>query len=377
MPPIDCHDTAPNSVGGAHALPRLGRLGRAEAQLADRRRGVRDAAELPGAVALDALQLTLGGGDDHRFLLARDGGPGHAIAGPSAHSGRVGDSKGAMDTPGAAPRNGEGAAATGSRPVLVLGATGYIGRRLVERAGRGRPPGAGPGAHPGQARRRGVVRRGRGRARATCSTRRRCGAAFEGVGTAYYLVHSIGGDGDWEERDRQAAANVRDAAADAGAEQLVYLGGLGDDANGRLSPHLRSRHEVGQVLAVGRGAVHRAAGRGGDRLGQCVVRDAAPPGRGAADDGHPDVGRDPVPAHRRARRARLPRRRARRAEGLRPGARDRWGRRAHLPPDDGPVRRGRRPAHAASSSPCRCSRRRSRRTGSGWSRPCPPTSPAR
>jgi uncharacterized protein YbjT (DUF2867 family) len=75
--------------------------------------------------------------------------------------------------------------------------------------------------------------------------------AFEGVGTAYYLVHSIGGHGDWEARDRQAAANVRDAAARAGAEQLVYLGGLGDDANAELSPHLRSRHEVGQILASG------------------------------------------------------------------------------------------------------------------------------
>lgn len=75
--------------------------------------------------------------------------------------------------------------------------------------------------------------------------------AFEGVGGAYYLVHSIGGEGDWEDRDRRAAANFRDAAAAAGASQIIYLGGLGDDAGSSLSPHLHSRHEVGQILASG------------------------------------------------------------------------------------------------------------------------------
>jgi len=155
-----------------------------------------------------------------------------------------------MDTPGTAPRDEEGAPATDPRPVLVLGATGYIGRRLVSELAAGghrvralvRTP-----AKLDAEEWSGAVEVVRGDVLDPASL----GAAFEGVGTAYYLVHSIGGEGDWEERDRRAAANVRDAAAAAGAEQLVYLGGLGDDANARLSPHLRSRHEVGQVLASG------------------------------------------------------------------------------------------------------------------------------
>jgi uncharacterized protein YbjT (DUF2867 family) len=74
--------------------------------------------------------------------------------------------------------------------------------------------------------------------------------ASEGIEAVYYLVHSMDGKGDFSERDRTAAANVRDAAARAGVARLVYLGGLGDDDE-ELSEHLRSRHEVGRVLADG------------------------------------------------------------------------------------------------------------------------------
>ena len=77
------------------------------------------------------------------------------------------------------------------------------------------------------------------------------GGAFRNVDAAYYLVHSIGSQSDWQTRDRTAAENFRDAAADAGVDQIIYLGGLGDDAGGALSSHLASRHEVGQVLAAG------------------------------------------------------------------------------------------------------------------------------
>ena len=155
-----------------------------------------------------------------------------------------------MDTSGAAPHDGEGASPTGSRPVLVLGATGYIGRRLVSELVDGGHRVRALVRNPAKLDAEewsGAVEVVRGDVLDPASL----GAAFEGVGTAYYLVHSIGGEGDWEERDRRAAANVRDAAAAAGAQQLVYLGGLGDDANARLSPHLSSRHEVGQVLASG------------------------------------------------------------------------------------------------------------------------------
>lgn len=72
-------------------------------------------------------------------------------------------------------------------------------------------------------------------------------AALAGVETAYYLVHSMGTRGDFEENDRKAAANFAAAARENGVRRIVYLGGLGDAAR-QLSPHLRSRHEVGEIL---------------------------------------------------------------------------------------------------------------------------------
>ncbi|MCD9624034.1 SDR family oxidoreductase [Rhabdothermincola salaria] len=136
------------------------------------------------------------------------------------------------------------------RPVLVAGATGYIGRRLVgELVAEGRKVRAmarNPAKLAGEEW-ADVVEIVRGDVLDPASLTE----AFEGVGGAYYLIHSIGGEDDWEERDRRAAANFRDAAANAGASQIIYLGGLGDDAGASLSPHLRSRHEVGRILADG------------------------------------------------------------------------------------------------------------------------------
>ena len=72
--------------------------------------------------------------------------------------------------------------------------------------------------------------------------------ALQGVQTAYYLVHLMSGSKDFEKEDRQAATNFAGAAKKAGVRRIIYLGGLGDDADPKLSPHLRSRHEVGQIL---------------------------------------------------------------------------------------------------------------------------------
>lgn len=72
--------------------------------------------------------------------------------------------------------------------------------------------------------------------------------AVQGVSTAYYLVHLMSDSKDFEKEDRQAATNFADAAKKAGVRRIVYLGGLGDDADPKLSPHLRSRHEVGTIL---------------------------------------------------------------------------------------------------------------------------------
>jgi uncharacterized protein YbjT (DUF2867 family) len=70
--------------------------------------------------------------------------------------------------------------------------------------------------------------------------------AFENVETAYYLVHSMSAKGDFEDRDRQAAENFAEAAVEGGVKRIIYLGGLGRGPN--LSPHLASRQEAGRIL---------------------------------------------------------------------------------------------------------------------------------
>jgi len=82
------------------------------------------------------------------------------------------------------------------------------------------------------------------------------GDAFAGASAVYFLVHSIGDSSDWVDRERRGAENVRDAAARSGVRRIVYLGGLGDDdvdddTTPALSEHLASRRDVGRVLAQG------------------------------------------------------------------------------------------------------------------------------
>jgi len=67
------------------------------------------------------------------------------------------------------------------------------------------------------------------------------------VEAAYYLVHSMGATGNFEEQDRQAARNFGAAARGAGVRRIIYLGGLAEEGQ-HLSAHLRSRHEVGRTL---------------------------------------------------------------------------------------------------------------------------------
>ncbi len=71
--------------------------------------------------------------------------------------------------------------------------------------------------------------------------------ALDGVHTAYYFIHSMTSIGDFAVEDRRCARNFGNAAREAGVKRIIYLGGLGDDSDG-LSPHLKSRHEVGDVL---------------------------------------------------------------------------------------------------------------------------------
>jgi uncharacterized protein YbjT (DUF2867 family) len=85
--------------------------------------------------------------------------------------------------------------------------------------------------------------------RADVSDEQSVARAMEGAEVAYYLVHSLG-KARFEERERRSADGFARAAEKVGLHQIVYLGGLGDDADD-LSPHLRSRRETEQRLAAG------------------------------------------------------------------------------------------------------------------------------
>ncbi len=139
-----------------------------------------------------------------------------------------------------------------SKLIFVAGATGYIGARLVPRlldAGyrvralarvpeklKNRPW----AQHPKLEIVKGDVLDGASLQKAL----RQCHAA-------YYLVHSMNPDvSDFASTDRQAAQNMADAAAAENLQQIVYLGGLGDE-QGQLSHHLQSRTEVGTILRQG------------------------------------------------------------------------------------------------------------------------------
>jgi uncharacterized protein YbjT (DUF2867 family) len=131
--------------------------------------------------------------------------------------------------------------------ILVAGATGYIGGRLVPRlTAEGhevrcltRKPEklAGvPWAEEVE------VVAGDALDRSTLA------GPMAGVDVVYYLVHSIGTGSNFEDTDRRAATNVAEAAQAAGVKRIVYLGGLVPAADEAVSPHLSSRAEVGQIF---------------------------------------------------------------------------------------------------------------------------------
>ncbi|MGV8969041.1 MAG: SDR family oxidoreductase [Microbacteriaceae bacterium] len=130
--------------------------------------------------------------------------------------------------------------------ILVTGASGYVGGRLVPRlieAGHDvrvfvRNPGRLSGAPWSD-----DVDTVQGDLRSDRDVR----AAVEGMDALYYLVHSMGSGGDFEATERHIAHTVARAAKDAGLKRIVYLGGLHPESS-ELSPHLRSRAEVGNIL---------------------------------------------------------------------------------------------------------------------------------
>jgi len=129
--------------------------------------------------------------------------------------------------------------------MLITGATGYIGGRLLKaleqttyrlRCLARRPEFLLPRVAP--------------RTEVVCGDVRDLASlkeAMRGVHTAYYLVHAMGSTAAFEAADRQAAQCFATAARQAEVQRVIYLGGLGDSRS-MLSPHLRSRQEVGAIL---------------------------------------------------------------------------------------------------------------------------------
>lgn len=130
--------------------------------------------------------------------------------------------------------------------ILITGATGYIGRRLVNEYIKE------------QADIRILVRNKLKLERPmieACEVTE--GSTFDaealaeavkGIHTAYYLIHSMGKSGDFEDMDKKSAELFREACIEAGVKKIIYLGGLGNPDS--ASKHLASRMETGEVLAA-------------------------------------------------------------------------------------------------------------------------------
>ncbi|QTA90795.1 SDR family oxidoreductase [Desulfonema magnum] len=140
-----------------------------------------------------------------------------------------------------------------SEPVLVTGATGYVGGRLIPLLLESGYQVRAMGRSPDKLGSRDWARHPRielvnGDVFDPASLYK----AAQGCWAAFYLVHSMGpGEKDFEEADRRAAGNMAAAAAKAGLNRIIFIGGLGDTEKGSLSKHLRSRHEVARILQAG------------------------------------------------------------------------------------------------------------------------------
>ena len=135
---------------------------------------------------------------------------------------------------------------SGVRPlVLLTGATGYIGGRLLKALEKTGYPIRCLARHPEFLQQR--IAPSTEVVQGDCFDQASLPPAMTGVHTAYYLVHSMGSSGKFEEEDRQAASNFAESARQAGVRRIIYLGGLGAEGQS-LSAHLRSRQEVADIL---------------------------------------------------------------------------------------------------------------------------------
>ena len=148
--------------------------------------------------------------------------------------------------------------------ILLTGATGYIGRRLKERFL----------ARPDYNLRLLVRNRNKVRPRVRdrveivegdTFNQEPLNEALRDIDVAYYLIHSMGADKDYQELDRISAENFREAAIRAGVKRIIYLGGLG--VKETASKHLLSRLETGEILSAEPGQIQTIWFRAGVIIG--------------------------------------------------------------------------------------------------------------
>lgn len=132
-------------------------------------------------------------------------------------------------------------------PVLLTGATGYIGGHLLRRL---EDEGLAVRCMVRDPARLGVVASTTQVVWGDCLDEASLDRAMAGVHAAYYLVHSMSGGADFADVDRRAAEHFGRAAARAGVRRIIYLGGLTDEAHAS-SAHLSSRAETGRALTIG------------------------------------------------------------------------------------------------------------------------------
>ncbi len=139
-----------------------------------------------------------------------------------------------------------------SRKILLTGSSGYVGGRLLPLL-----------EAQGLAVRCLTRRVGRLSTSIACNTEVMTGdvldeqsldRALDGIETAYYLIHSMGDNEDFEKKDRRAAENFAQACTRQNVKRIIYLGGLGNPDH-QLSKHLRSRQEIGDILRTSTASV--------------------------------------------------------------------------------------------------------------------------
>src|SRR3954451_15472783 len=128
--------------------------------------------------------------------------------------------------------------------LLLTGATGYVGGRLLRRLEEEGLPVRCLCRDPETLRRR--VAPGTELVRGDLLQPASLDSAFSGVDIAFYLVHSMNSGSGFETNEARSAANFAVAAKNAGVRRIIYLGALA--SGGHLSPHMRSRLETGNIL---------------------------------------------------------------------------------------------------------------------------------